>query len=175
MAFAFPPAAYQRAFGLLPPLSTLGIVIKKDLVIPISAQGHLVSICVWLLIATDVDHDFLCSFTSTYLLWPNVQIFYPFLPFFISIFHYFKVLFNIYVLCFHLFGCAGSWLWHAGPSASPGDGARVPRPGRRTLNLWATRRGPQSIISRLFSVCLLQFLLLRFHFPELFWIVCAFF
>lgn len=46
-------------------------------------------LCLTNLTATDVDHDFLCSFTSTYLLWPNLQIFYPFLSFFISIFHLF--------------------------------------------------------------------------------------
>ena len=91
VAFAFLPAAYQSAFGLLPPLPTLGIVIKKDLVILVNVQGHHGFICVWLLIAPDVDRDFLCPFTSAYLLWPNLQIFYPFLSFFISPFHYFKV------------------------------------------------------------------------------------
>ena len=169
MVFAFLPAAYQSAFGLLPPLSTLGIIIKKDLVILISVQGHLVSICVWLLIATDVDHDFLCSFTSTYLLWPNLQIFYPFLPFFISIFHCFKVFFNIYVFVFIYLAVSG---------LSCGMRDLVPHPGMEPVSrVWAegclTSGPPGEVLS--LSFCLLQFLLLPFHFPELFWIVCAFF
>ena len=129
VAFAFLPAAYQSAFGLLPPLPTLGIVIKKDLVILVSVQGHHGFICVWLLIAPDVDRDFLCPFTSAYLLWPNLQIFYPFLSFFISPFHYFKVFFNISVFVF---------IYLAVPGLSCGTRDLVPHPGMEPVSrVWA--------------------------------------
>ena len=48
-------------------------------------------------------------------------------------------------ICFYLFGCAGSQLWHVGSSSLTWDGTRAPALRAQSLNLWTARDIPGKI------------------------------